>query len=94
MHGAGLSGLLRFRKTYGKKDDKHSDALMELLEGLLRSECGRLTAQEALASPWLTKASDDKALPNPAVAALALRALERSAKTCVHLWSGEDCTRS
>ena len=85
LHGAGLSGLLRFRKTYGKKEDKHSDALMELLEGLLRPEPARLTAREALASPWLTKASDDKALPNPAAAALALRALERSAKTCVAL---------
>ena len=30
LHGAGLNGLLRFRKTYGKKEDKHSDALMEL----------------------------------------------------------------
>ena len=96
LHGAGLSGLLRFRKTYGKKDDKHSDALMELLEGLLRSECGRLTAQEALASPWLTQPSDSSAtkkLPNPAVAALALRALERSAKTCVALLEDEPRTK-
>ena len=23
LHGAGLNGLLRFRKTYGKKEDKH-----------------------------------------------------------------------
>ena len=53
LHGAGLNGLLRFRKTYGKKEDKHSDALMELLEGLLRPEPARLTAREALASPWL-----------------------------------------
>ena len=93
LHGAGLNGLLRFRKTYGKKEDKHSDALMELLEGLLRPEPARLTAREALASPWLTKASDDKKLPNPAVAALALRALERSAKTCVALLEDEPRTK-
>ena len=75
LHGAGLNGLLRFRKTYGKKEDKHSDTLMELLEGLLRPEPARLTAQEALASPWLTQPSDSSAtkkLPNPAAAALAL----------------------
>ena len=95
LHGAGLNGLLRFRKTYGKKEDKHSDTLMELLEGLLRPEPARLTAQEALASPWLTQPSDSSAtkkLPNPAAAALALRALERSAKTCVALL--EDAPRT
>ena len=95
LHGAGLNGLLRFRKTYGKKEDKHSDTLMELLEGLLRLEPARLTAQEALASPWLTQPSDSSAtkkLPNPAAAALALRALERSAKTCVALL--EDAPRT
>ena len=68
---------------------------MELLEGLLRPEPARLTAQEALASPWLTQPSDSSAtkkLPNPAAAALALRALERSAKTCVALL--EDAPRT
>jgi len=84
LHGAGLEGLLRFRKTYGKKDDVHSEDLMDLLRGLLRPEGHRLTAREALASPWLTKSSG-KTLPNPAAAALALRALVRAAKTCVAL---------
>mmetsp|Transcript_18020 Transcript_18020/g.56270 ORF Transcript_18020/g.56270 Transcript_18020/m.56270 type:complete len:322 (+) Transcript_18020:1093-2058(+) len=85
LHGEGLDAALELRRMTQPQAARPSGELLELLGGLLAAEDDRLAAAAALKKPWLTAASGDRTLSNPSAAVLALRALDRAAKSLVAL---------
>ena len=55
LHGDGLAGVFAHRRALQDAPPPTGD-LLALLEGLLAPEADRITAEAAVASPWLTAA--------------------------------------